>query len=193
MTIHVLRLGHRRPRDARITTHVALTARALGADAFHLAEDDRDVESTVRDVVERFGGPFDITNAANWRRVVTDWKQRGGAVMHLTMYGQPLQGVVDEVRNRDVLLVVGAEKVPPDLYELADYNVGVGNQPHSEVAALAIALDRLTGGSWQGKNFRGRLRVVPNPFGKTLIERDSSSGSGSRGGPGVDANPPESQ
>ena len=31
MKIYVLRLDHRRRRDARITTHVCLTARAFGA------------------------------------------------------------------------------------------------------------------------------------------------------------------
>ncbi|MCK7488956.1 MAG: hypothetical protein MZU79_00960 [Anaerotruncus sp.] len=41
------------------------------------------------------------------------------------------------------MIVVGAEKVPPEIYQLADWNVAVGNQPHSEVAALAITLDRI--------------------------------------------------
>jgi len=32
---------------------------------------------------------------------------------------------------------VRAEKVPAEMYDLADWNVAVDNQPHSEVAALA--------------------------------------------------------
>ena len=35
------------------------------------------------------------------------------------------------------MIVVGAEKVPREIYELADYNVAVGSQPHSEVSAWA--------------------------------------------------------
>ena len=36
--IVVLRLGHRIPRDLRVTTHVCLTARAFGADGLILAD-----------------------------------------------------------------------------------------------------------------------------------------------------------
>ena len=35
--IGVLRLGHRRERDKRITSHLGLTARAFGADEVFLA------------------------------------------------------------------------------------------------------------------------------------------------------------
>ncbi|MEM2376537.1 MAG: tRNA (cytidine(56)-2'-O)-methyltransferase, partial [Sulfolobales archaeon] len=38
MKVFVLRLGHRPLRDKRVTTHVALTARAFGANGFVLAE-----------------------------------------------------------------------------------------------------------------------------------------------------------
>jgi len=40
MTLEVLRLGHRPARDKRITTHVCLTARALGATRVRIAEKD---------------------------------------------------------------------------------------------------------------------------------------------------------
>jgi tRNA (cytidine56-2'-O)-methyltransferase len=182
--IHVLRLGHRRARDARVTTHVALTARAFGADGITVAESDPALEKTLRDVVARFGGPFEVHTGAAWRPLVRAWKERGGLVVHLTMYGEPLSAFARKAPERDVLVVVGAEKVPGDLYDLADHNVAVGNQPHSEVAALAITLDRLTRGAWERREFDGRLRVVPNPRGKTLIDRASSESSKSRGTPG---------
>ena len=42
--VHVLRLGHRRERDKRITSHLGLTARAFGADNFVLSgEEDPNV------------------------------------------------------------------------------------------------------------------------------------------------------
>lgn len=166
--LHVLRLGHRRARDARVTTHVALTARALGADGITVAEKDEGLEETVRDVVRRFGGPFAIETGVPWRPFVRRWKGHG-VVVHLTMYGEPVDRVLPPLSDRDVLLVVGAEKVPGELYGLADHNVAVGNQPHSEVAALAIALDRLSKGSWTRRAFRGQVRIVPNARGKTLI------------------------
>jgi len=172
--IEVLRLGHRRARDARVTTHVCLTARAFGADAVIVAEKDVTLEKTVKDVVKRFGGPFEIRTGEAWKPLVRAWKKRG-VVLHLTMYGEPLEDVLPRIGGKDVLVVVGAEKVPGDLYELADANVAVGNQPHSEVAALAVTLDRLTKGTWARRSFDGQVQIVPNPRGKTLINRNELS------------------
>lgn len=56
MEIVVLRMGHRIDRDRRVTTHVGLCARALGAQGMLLAASDRSVVSTIRDVVQRWGG-----------------------------------------------------------------------------------------------------------------------------------------
>lgn len=169
--IRVLRLGHRRRRDPRLTTHVCLVARAFGADGIAVAEEDEDLERTVVDVVERFGGPFDIETGVAWRPYVKRWREDGGHVVHLTMYGERIGDAADALRGRDVLLVIGSEKVPAELYGLADRNVAVGNQPHSEVAALAVALDRLTEGAWEGKSFAdASVRIHPNPRGKTIID-----------------------
>ena len=38
--LNILRLGYRKGRDPRITTHLALVSRALGADNFILAGDE---------------------------------------------------------------------------------------------------------------------------------------------------------
>jgi len=35
-----------------------------------------------------------------------------------------------------LVIIVGAEKVPREIFEFADYNVGIGCQPHSEISAL---------------------------------------------------------
>ena len=57
MKIYVLRLDHRRRRDARITTHVCLTARAFGASKVILSGDeDIEIIENVRSVTERWGG-----------------------------------------------------------------------------------------------------------------------------------------
>lgn len=168
--IQVLRLGHRRARDARLTTHVCLAARAFGADGVVVAEKDAKLEATIRDVVRRFGGPFEVRTGEPWRPFLRAWKRRG-VVVHLTMYGEPIEDVAERIRGRDILLVVGAEKVPAELYRLADHNAAVGSQPHSEVAALAIALDRFTRGAWVRRSFDGKVEIVPNPRGKTLINR----------------------
>ena len=65
--------------------------------------------------------------------------------------------------------MVGAEKVPAEVYQLADWNVAVGNQPHSEVAALAVFLDRLFQGEELGQQFEGGLKIVPSSRGKEVL------------------------
>ncbi len=170
MAIEVLRLGHRPQRDKRITTHVCLTARALGARKVHIAADDASIVSSVTDVASRFGGSFEVVDGASWKKVIRDWKAAGGRVVHLTMYGVPLNewaGSLEDGAADDTLVVVGAEKVPAEVYDLADHNVAVGSQPHSEVAALALCLDRLRGGAWEHDSFPGaEVEVVPSERGK---------------------------
>lgn len=166
----VLRLGHRPGRDERMTTHVGLTARALGADRVVIAGNASKSVDTIEDITERFGGPFEVTLTDEHKALIRDWN---GTVVHLTMYGERVQDVEEEIRDahRDepVLVVVGAEKVSFDVYEAADWNVGVTNQPHSEVAGLAVFLDRLFEGreldrEWEDAN----RRVVPEALGKTV-------------------------
>lgn len=172
MKVYVLRYGHRPERDKRITTHVALVARAFGAHGFILGDvvDEKVLES-IRKVEERWGGNLHVEAGINSRRYVVEWKRRGGIVVHLTMYGLHIDDVIDEIRklNKDILVIVGAEKVPPFFYETADYNVAIGHQPHSEVAALAIFLDRLYMGRELHLSFpNAKLIIVPSPRGKKV-------------------------
>ncbi len=93
------------------------------------------------------------------------------------MYGIHIDDALPAVKEdlkagKDLLVVVGAEKVPREVYEIADYNVGVGNQPHSEVAALAVFLDRLLDGEGLRRDFENaKLRIIPQERGgKRIIE-----------------------
>jgi tRNA (cytidine56-2'-O)-methyltransferase len=168
--ITVLRLGHRPERDKRITTHVCLTARALGCDRVVVTERDDRVVSGVRDVVKRFGGPFDIESGVPYRPLLKD---PATTKVHLTMYGLPMQEVLPQIdRAKDLLVIVGAEKVPRDVYELSDHNVAVGNQPHSEVAALALFLYALQGDAAFRKEFHGEIDVEPSAKGKVVRPRN---------------------
>jgi tRNA (cytidine56-2'-O)-methyltransferase len=169
MVIEVLRLGHRRKRDERLTTHVCLIARALGADRVLVAEEDKELEKTIRSVVERFGGKFEITTGVGWRTVMRNFK---GTKVHLTMYGLPLKEVISKIPKGNILVIVGSEKVPGEVYRMADLNIAVGNQPHSEAGALAVFLDRFTGGSWEEKRFEGgEIEVVPTAHGKGVRKK----------------------
>jgi tRNA (cytidine56-2'-O)-methyltransferase len=174
MRVVVLRLGHRPERDKRITTHVGLVARAFGAREMLLSGRDSSVEESLADVAKRWGGSFRLRADVSWRGEVGRWKEAGGKVVHLTMYGSNLSNVIDEIRCcEEILVAVGAEKVPREMYELADWNVAVGSQPHSEVAALAVFLDRLFQGRELGGEFEGGLKIVPSARGKQVLYPDS--------------------
>ncbi len=166
--ITVLRLGHRPARDKRVTTHVALAARAFGADRILVGTKDPPLERTVRSVVQRFGGPFEIETGVSWRKVIKEWP---GTKVHLTMYGLPVDEVVSTIPKGDLLVIVGAEKVPANVYRLADLNVAIGNEPHSEVAALAVFLDRLLAGEGIRRERSGRIRIRPSARGKDVVDR----------------------
>lgn len=174
--VAVLRLGHRPGRDERTTTHVGLTARALGADRVVLAGHGASRAETIADITERFGGPFAVETTDEPMGWLGD---REGAVVHLTMYGLPIQDIEAEVRDSHgegtpLAIVVGAEKVPFDVYERADWNVAVTNQPHSEIASLAVFLDRLFEGRELDQAWLDADReVVPQETGKLVEERES--------------------
>ncbi len=145
MGIWVLRLGHRIARDKRITTHVGLTARAFGADKIILSgEKDQKVLDTWTDITKRWGGPFEVEYKKSWRNIV---KNFDGTIVHLTMYGHPYKEKMKEIKSKDddILIILGGEKVPPEIYELSNYNIAIGNQPHSEVAALGVFLENYNG------------------------------------------------
>jgi tRNA (cytidine56-2'-O)-methyltransferase len=168
--ITVLRIGHRIGRDKRITTHVALVARAFGADKILIDTNDKKLEETIRSTITRFGGNFKIETGVDKKKILREYK---GVKVHLTMYGEQIEKSIKKIdKKKDLLIIVGAEKVPPFIYELADFNISVGNQPHSEVAALAIFLDRYNKGSWQAKKFNGKLEILPSNKGKKVISKD---------------------
>lgn len=168
MSIWIMRIGHRPERDKRVTTHVALASRALGAAGIFVDTKDPDLENGIRSVVKRFGGDFKIETGVPWAEKVKGFE---GKIVHLTMYGQRLEEVVPKLsEDEDILVIVGAEKVPLSVYRRADYNLSVGNQPHSEIAAMSIFLYELTGGSHLYENRGGEIEVIPNERGKSVVE-----------------------
>lgn len=173
MVVHVLRLDHRPTRDKRVTTHLFLAARAFGASgATYTGRRDPRLEETVNKVVSDWGGQFRLEFADGWRELIRGWKC-SGMVVHLTMYGLPLQDVIREIRDDPVgkLVVVGGAKVPGEVYGMADWNVAVTSQPHSEVSALAVFLHELSEGQGLSAAFKGaRLKVVPQERGKVVEE-----------------------
>jgi tRNA (cytidine56-2'-O)-methyltransferase len=175
MKIFVLRLSHRIGRDVRITTHCALVSRAFGADGFvYSGERDTKLEATIRKVAANWGGGFRCEYTDSYMKFIRKWKAKKGAVAHLTVYGIPVQKAAPKLRKlrKPLLLVVGGEKVPPEVYQASDWNISVTSQPHSEVAALAITLDRIHSGRQMERKFPGaKLVVVPQERGKKVLKK----------------------
>ncbi|OGD48214.1 tRNA (cytidine(56)-2'-O)-methyltransferase [Candidatus Bathyarchaeota archaeon RBG_13_46_16b] len=176
--IVILRWGHRPQRDARLTTHVALTARALGASGIVLSDtEDSKIKETIKKITQSWGGEFSFEMGTHWKNVVKKWKANGGIVVHLTAYGENIEAsnVLRRIRSsgKDVLIVVGSQKVPKEFYseQVSDFNVAIGNQPHSECASLAIFLDRYFEGKSLEKNFENaKMKIIPQGRGKRIVE-----------------------
>jgi len=135
---------------------------------------DDELEATINGVTERFGGPFEIRTGVSFRSII---RNTHSTIIHLTMYGETLEDVipriVDSTRSgSDVLIVVGATKVPREVYDTAHFNVSVGNQPHSEVSALGILLYRIRMETGETERFNGSVTVIPSARGKRVETRN---------------------
>ncbi len=172
--IKVLRLGHRLGRDDRISTHVGLTARQWGADEIVFSgEEDENMLESQRDIIDRWGGDVEIRYEESWKEEIREFN---GLKIHLTMYGEKINNNIDELQEKfsekDLLVVVGAEKVPRWVYKNVDQNISVGNQPHSEIAALAVFLDRIRDGQIKEDFGGAEIEVEPSEERKITKELD---------------------
>ena len=87
------------------------------------------------------------------------------------MYGSPYKETITKIPNdKDLTIVVGGAKVPPEIYDICQYNIAVGNQPHSEVAALALFLEEIMNEEIMFEN--AKLKIIPSENGKNMIEID---------------------
>src|SRR3990172_2085017 len=166
MKIEVLRIGQRLVRDDRVTTHVALVSRAFGVSKILMQEVNPEINRA-------WGGTFEVEIIDNWKKTLKAKKKDSFKIVHLSMYGESIDSVQDNIRQEElILIVVGAEKVPREVYDLADYNVAVGNQPHSEISALAVLLDRvLQGKQFLKKHANAKQEIVPTKRGKKVLEK----------------------
>ncbi len=166
----MLRIGQRIVRDDRVTTHVALVARSFGAKRIYMNEINPEINATVSKINKTWGGNFTIENITEWKKIIKKKKNESVKIVHLTMYGLNINDIENKLRNEDkILIVVGAEKVPREIFELADYNIAIGNQPHSEVSALGILLDRIQRGDQFESKFENSERmIIPQEQGKNV-------------------------
>lgn len=179
LEIGVLRLGHRIVRDKRVTMHAFLVSRAFGASVFIIHGDrDSKLEENASKIVKTWGGRITVEYSGDWLETVKKWKRAGSLIVHLTMYGIPVENVIGNIReSKRVLIIIGGQKVPGEAYRVSDYNVSITNQPHSEIAALAIFLDRLfQGRELYKKHENPRVFIIPSPRGKVICKNPMYKG-----------------
>jgi tRNA (cytidine56-2'-O)-methyltransferase len=139
---------------------------------------DSNVEETIEKVTACWGGDFQFEMGQPWKRVVKDWRAQNGITVHLTAYGENIQtsDVMKRIRmtKRDVLVIVGSQKVPAGFFSesVSDFNVAVGNQPHSECSSLAVFLDRFFEGQELSEDVirNAKKKIVPQVRGKRVVE-----------------------
>ncbi len=175
LVIEVVRIGQRIVRDDRVTTHVALVSRAFGAEKIFMTEVNPEIKDTLEKINKTWGGNFIVEFVDKWKTVVKKKKEENFKIVHLSMYGEKINDIEEKLREeKNILVVVGAEKVPREIYELADYNVGVGSQPHSEISALAILLDRVQEGKQFDKIFPdAKRKIIPTKTGKNVQVKET--------------------
>lgn len=168
--IIVLRLGHRPGRDERISTHCGLVSRALGAySIIYSGDSDNGLIKSIQETSENWGGKFSASYEKNWKKIITEYKKKGFCIVHMTMYGKPLEEKIKTIRKcENILIVIGGEKVPGEVYQLADYNISVTNQPHSEVAALAIFMHEYFCGKARQDFENAKIKIIPQENGKKV-------------------------
>jgi len=87
------------------------------------------------------------------------------------MYGKPWREVTEQIpKDKPAVIVVGGTKVPAEVFSIANHNVSIGNQPHSEVAALGVFMESWLGPIDESSKFiGGEIEVVPSERGKRVI------------------------
>lgn len=166
--IEVLRLSHRIRRDPRLTTHVTLTARALLASKLYYSGDrDKTLEETINKITKQFGGNFIIEYTKDPIKLIKEKKKQGFTIVHLTVYGRPFNEKLNILKDKNLLIIIGGEKVPSEYYHLADYNLSVTSQPHSELSALAILLYLLNKNK-KSEFKNAKLKIIPQEKGKLV-------------------------
>ena len=92
------------------------------------------------------------------------------------MYGKNIPDIETNLVNisqtQDIIIIIGSEKIPPELISLSDVNVAISNQPHSEVSALAISLSRINE-NYLSKDFDGPLKVIPTSDHREMVNTDN--------------------
>ena len=173
MNLEILRLSHRIARDKRVSTHLALTSRALLANKlYYSGQKDSSLEDSIKKINNKFGSNFKIEHIKNPISLIKEKKKQGITILHLTVYGLELKKQLYNIKKlKKLLIIIGSEHVPSQYYEIADINLAITNQPHSELSSLAILLYELN--KDKNINFKNaKIEIKPSEKGKDIIENE---------------------
>lgn len=171
-SVIVFRYGHRTVRDYRVTSHCALVSRAFGAKQIIICgEEDKSIKNSIENVNNQWGSKFQINFTNDLFKKLTSLKKEGYYLIHLTMYGEEIQKIEKKIiKHKKICIIIGSQKVEKKIYQISDYNISITNQPHSEIAALAICLDRIFQGKELKKKFKNQKKeIIPQKKGKKVI------------------------
>ncbi len=133
--ITILRINHRILRDKRLTTHVCLTAKAFKAHKIvYSGQKDSSLETSIKKQ------NIPIEHCKNPTNFLKNSKEQ---IIHLTMKGDLFTKDLLKKINKNIIIIVGSSKVHIEYHKLANLNIAITKQPHSEVSALSTFLDHL--------------------------------------------------
>jgi len=79
--------------------------------------------------------------------------------------------VVNKLKNKNLIVIVGGEKVEPIYYKISNYNISVTKQPISEVSALALFLHLLKNGKELDYEFKdAKVKILESEKGKGVAK-----------------------
>ena len=126
MKVWVLRLGHRRGRDPRLTTHVALTARALGCNGIILSgEKDDSIIENINEIVKNWGSFW----GEIWKKLEEDRHKLNGILTRLTQQKKKIGKLAKKYEKQ-------LKRVSADQSKRKKILVQIRNQKSMELAAI---------------------------------------------------------
>ena len=92
------------------------------------------INDTVSSVSKRWGGRFKVEIIQDWKSLAKLGKRKVAKWLTLQCMASILMiSLKGCAKKTSLLVIIGAEKVPQEAHDLADYNIAIGNQPHSEI------------------------------------------------------------
>ncbi len=136
------------------------------------------MKKSVDDVTKRWGGPFKVEFEEDWKVTFKKLRKKGYKIVQLTMYGENLNQLEGKIKKiKKIAILIGSQKVEREVYDKVDYNIGIGGQPHSEIAALAIFLDRIQQGKELDKKFKNaKICIEGQERGKKVVNLKREGG-----------------